>query len=90
MERFKDEITLSVSDYMEKYGEDDCFDLCEKDTNEALRVFRAEAKDAGIALEDIRGIEFLEFDSNNPHHASAYFLVDYVADKSVWWKEDQE
>jgi hypothetical protein len=88
MPRFKDEITLSVADYMDEYGEDDCFYLCEKDTPEAIRTFKAEAKAAGIILEDIRGVRFIEFDSNNPHHAGAYFEVDYIADKSVWWQED--
>lgn len=78
MAKHQSEVMLSVSDYQ---GD---FEACSKDIEAAREEFLILASAEEIVLESIESITFLEFDSSNPSHATAYFLVTYEADKDVW------
>lgn len=47
--------------------------------NDALKRGLAELKQHGAIFKPSvsYGIEFIEFDSSNPHHAAAYFLITF-------------
>jgi hypothetical protein len=78
-EQHEREVCLSVPDYS---GD---FDLCAQSIHDAEMVFRGEAKEAKVTVTRVVAVVFDEFDSNNPSHAGAYFVVTYEGDT---WPDD--
>jgi hypothetical protein len=73
------EVALSVPDYS---GD---FERTRHATYDAEMAFRSEAMRAGVKVKRVASVTFDEFDSNNPSHAGAYFVVAYEGDT---WPDD--
>lgn len=72
MPAFAHEVVLPVADF------DGDFRAARSAHPEAIAAFEAEALEAGIAV-SVKKVSFSDFDSTNPTHAGAYFIIDYTA-----------
>lgn len=69
-----------IADYRNSPEAEVAFRKAEADVKRAKKMFIEEANAAGIHVDSISLIEFLEFDSPNGYHAMAYFDVRYFGD----------
>jgi hypothetical protein len=65
------EVILSVADFKGDFEE------ARMATEKARDLFMTEAKEEKVTIASVQSVEFIEFDSSNPTHAGAYFLVTY-------------